>query len=240
MRRNPSLIAVSAVAALFAVAGRAEERTPISVLDLGLVSTAGNTEVTTFNLTEKVTHTMDPWKLEGLFAVVYGKTAGDTTASDWKARGRGDYMVNDQMSIYGLMGWQRNRFAGIERRFDEGVGVAYKVIDAKPSHLTAEAGLGLNQQKSTADVTDNFLSARLAGLYRHDIGDKAYFSQMVEALPNLSDGDDLRINSESALIAPLSDWVSLSIGLVVKYDGLPEPGFKKTDRIITTGLRFTY
>ena len=47
----------------------------------------------------------------------------------------------------------------------------------------------------------------------------------MEVLPNVDQTDDLRINSESQLVAPLARRVSLKVSYAVKFDNLPEPGF---------------
>jgi putative salt-induced outer membrane protein YdiY len=40
-------------------------------------------------------------------------------------------------------------------------------------------------------------------------------------------------------VAPLSSHLALKISYVVRYDHRPEPGFRSTDRLLTSGLQFT-
>src|SRR5690606_39613567 len=65
----------------------------------------------------------------------------------------------------------------------------------------------------------------------------AEFSQTLELLPNFKASDDLRINSETSLSAPIAAGISMKASYTIRHDGLPEPGFEKTDRIFTTGVQ---
>ncbi len=207
--------------------------------DLGFVNTAGNSEVTTLNLGERLVYTADAWVLGEFFNVVYGETDGVESTSLWRAGARVDRAVNPRLSVFALLGWERNKFAGISRRFEEALGVAFKALTGERSFLDFEVGLSLNQQRSTLVGTpdDNFVAARAAGFYRYMLSESAFISQLVEFLPNLEESDDYRINSETGLVAPLSKAISLKVGYVIRFDNLPEPGFKETDRLFTTGIQ---
>ena len=207
--------------------------------DVGFVNTAGNSEVTTLNVGEKVTHNRGNITVKQHFALLYGRTDGATTTSQWRTGLRGDLALTPAIAVYGLTGFDRNRFAGIERRFEEGVGVAFKLLKTERTRMELEAGLSLIQQRSTLDVTDNFSAARSAALFQYNFRPTAYLLQTVEVLPNLEETDDLRVNTETALVAPLSRRLAIKISYVIRYDKLPEPGFEKTDRLLTSGLQVT-
>ena len=209
-------------------------------IDFGLIHSAGNTEVTTFSAGEKTSYLSGPWTLTGLFSAIYGRTSGETTASHWQAGGRVDRAFSPRFAAYGGVGWNRDRFAGIDRRFDEGAGVAYKILPKGNDLLDVEGGLSFTQQRSILDVTDNFVAARAAALYKHLFTKSAYFQQTFEALENLQETRDLRVNAESALVAPLSKRFALKVAYAVHYDRLPEPGFESTDRMLTTSLQIAF
>ena len=207
--------------------------------DVGFVNTAGNSEVTTLNVGEKLTHNRGNITVKQHFALLYGRTDGATTTSQWRTGLRGDLALSPTIAVYGLTGFDRNRFAGIERRFEEGVGVAFKLLKTERTRMELEAGLSLTQQRSTLDVNNNFSAARSAALFQYNFRPTAYLLQTVEVLPNLEETDDLRVNTETALVAPLSRRLAIKISYVIRYDKLPEPGFEKTDRLLTSGLQVT-
>jgi putative salt-induced outer membrane protein len=207
--------------------------------DVGFVNTAGNSDVTTLNIGEKVTHTRGNITVKQNFALLYGRTDGTTTTSQWRTGIRGDVALSGRLAVFGLAGFDRNRFAGIDRRFEEGVGLAFKVLATERSKLDLETGLSMIQQRSTLDVTNNFSAARAASIFQYNFKPTAYLLQSVEVLPNLEETDDLRVNTETALVAPLSRRLAIKISYVIRYDKLPEPGFEKTDRLLTSGLQVT-
>ena len=233
-------------AALVPSVAWAQDEAPPSVQftgDLGFVNTAGNSEVTTLNLGERLTYTgAAGWVLGEFFNVIYGETDGEESTSLWKAGVRVDREITPRLSLFGLGGWERNKFAGISRRFEEALGLAYKVLTGEKSFLDFEAGVSLNQQRSTlAGVAENnFVAGRAAGLYRYTFSESAFLTQLVEFLPNLEESDDYRLNTETALVAALSKQIALKLGYVVRYDNLPEPGFKETDRLFTSGIQVNF
>jgi putative salt-induced outer membrane protein YdiY len=210
--------------------------------NLGYVNAAGNMDFTSLTGEERVDYvTADSgWRYGQSLAAVYGKTSDSTTANALRLSGRVDRFFTSRLSGFGGVGWERNRFAGISRRFEEIVGVAYLLLARPRDELRVEGGASFNQQRSVAGPSDEFVAARAAAAYKHTFFEKAYFLQLAEVLPNLETGDDLRVNAESALVAPLSDLLSVKLSYVIRYDRLPEPGFEKTDRVFSSGLQITF
>ena len=70
--------------------------------------------------------------------------------------------------------------------------------------------------------------------------DKAYVQQLAEFLPNIETGNDFRLNTETALVAPISRAFAVKVAYTIHFDNLPEPGFKKTDRVLSSGIQVTH
>jgi putative salt-induced outer membrane protein len=238
--RTTAVAAILGAVALGSTTARADERPWKNVADFGLVNAAGNTDVTTLNAADTLTYTAAPWRAGGLFSVIYGETDGETTASSWRLGGRVERDLTPRLSLYGLVGWDKDRFAGIDRRFEESAGLAFRVVDQNPNHVVLDAGVGFYQQRNTLDVSDEFVAARLAALYQYDLAEKAYFRQTVEVLPSFETSEDVRVNSDTSLVVPVWKAFAVKVSYVVRYDRLPEPGFETTDRTFTTGVQYTY
>lgn len=222
--------------------------------DIAFVSTAGNTSVTTLNLGDKfVAQTADKrFIFTQALGIVYGRSEGEKNAENYRASVRLDYLVNHAVYVFGLAGWERNVFGGIARRFEETVGLAWRALQLPSDELTLEAGLSLVQQRNTVSangLNDNFKAGRAAAAYKRTITKSAFFTQGLEFIPNFDDGTDWRLNSESALVAPLSTRIGLKLGYVIRYDNLPgllpapNPNLdrlEKTDRFFTAGLTISY
>lgn len=238
MIRSITAAALLSIAA--AGAAHAQDTSHVALVgDFGFVNAAGNTSLTTLSGGEKLTYSRGPVTLGQRSALVYGRTNGVTSASQWLAGLRADYALSSRLGVYGMANFERNRFAGFARRFDEGAGLTFAALRSAADSLSFEGGLSVTQQRSVAGVSDNFTSARAAANWRHHLNPKAFISQIVEVLPDLKVSDDLRINSETALVAPLSARLAIKLGYLIRFDNLPEPGFKKTDRLFTSGIQVT-
>lgn len=209
--------------------------------DIGFVNTSGNTELTTINVGNKLEMSTGGWAVVQKFGVIYGTNEGETSTSLWRAGLRGDRAISERLSLFVLSEFDRNTFAGIGSRYAESVGLAAKLIRGKRDKLDAELGVGYVWQNADDDGLDQeFSVGRAALMYGHALNAKATFSQSIEFLPNLKTSDDLRIHAETSLTAPLSAGIAMKAGYIIRYDGLPEPGFEKSDRILTTGLQVTF
>jgi putative salt-induced outer membrane protein YdiY len=234
-----SLLSVCA-ASLRAQAPAAAPQPVQLALDLGFVNTAGNTDVTTFNLGQKLTWTTGQWVFGQTAKAIYGETDGAATAESYDASVRADYVLTASVSVFALGTYQRNPFSGIASRYGEGGGLAFRALRAARDTLGFEASLAANQERSTAAVENSFASGRGALGYKHVFGTAAFFTQALEWITDLQNTDDQRINSESAFTAPLSKQIAFKVAYVVKYDRQPEPGFETTDRILTTGVQIVF
>lgn len=228
------------VPAGLAAQGEAPARPWTLETDFGFVNTAGNTATTTLNAGQKASYSTGGWTLGQSFAAVYGRTEGKTSAESYQARLRGERELSSRIGIYLLGGWDRNEFAGISRRFEEGTGLTFRAVALKQTSLTLEAGVAANQQRSTLDQDLDFISGRAALLLKQFLNEKAYITQLAEVMPNFKDSDDLRAVSETALVAPLSSQIAFKAGYVIRYDKAPEPGFETTDRYLTSGLQIVF
>lgn len=239
---RPHLLAPLALL-LAASAVTAQEAPPVVTkltADFGYVQAAGNSQVTTTSVGQKLTQTRGRLGLEQTFNFVYGEQQGTVNTNFLKAGLRGDYKLVGKFSAFVSVAYDRNSFAGIERRFEENLGLALRAISAPADTLRMELGASVTQQTSTDGTMSDFPAARAAFAYRHLFSEASYFLQTLEALPNFKTTDDFRVNTESSVVAPISARIGVKVSYVVRFDHLPEPGFQKTDRIFTTGVQITF
>ncbi len=208
--------------------------------DLGFVNTTGNTQVTTFNLGERLILRRNRWEHKQQFGSVYAAQDGDQTSNLLFANWRSDFGLNKNLAVFGFVGFDRNTFAGISRRFEEALGLSAKLLTQAADAWSLEVGLALNQQRALDGTTLNFASLRSGTTYRHNFTKASFFQQSVEYLPSFKISEDYRINSETAFVAPISTHISMKLGYVVRYDNLPEVGKLANDRIFTSGLQLNW
>ncbi|MDH5233363.1 MAG: DUF481 domain-containing protein [Gemmatimonadota bacterium] len=208
--------------------------------DLGYVQTSGNTQLTTLSLGEKATQQRGRLTLAQGFAMVYGKQRDSVITNALRTGLRGDYKIDKLFALFVGAAFDRDRFSGIERRFEELVGLQARVLGSATDTVLVEGGGSFTQKTGIDGIQQNFPSARGAAVWRHVFSKAAYFQQNVEYLPNLKQTIDWRVNSESAVVAPISAMIGVKLSYVVRYDHLPEPGFTDTDKLFTTGIQITF
>lgn len=249
--RLPQL-ALASLLALFGLAqptiAQDAKKPPATELtgDISFVSVSGNTSITTLNAAERFIRRMDRWEFRQELGAVYGKTDGTETSNLWRAALRADYGLSELWALYALTAFDRNKFAGIESRFAEGVGAVARVIATDIDQLNVEAGFQVTQQRNLDGTRNDFNSLRGATSWKHAFSPGAYVFQSAEVLPNLEDRSDLLVNSETALVAPLSSHIGVKLSYVVRFDNQPalnEAGtlpLRKTDRILSSGIQISF
>jgi putative salt-induced outer membrane protein len=247
MRRLFPAVAAAAILAPRATVAQADTARMKFTGDIGYVSTSGNTSVTTLNVGDKFTWRTGSGMFTQTAAVIYGKTSGTESANNQLFRARYDWPVLPRLAVYAFGGYERNKYGGIASRFDESAGLAYQVIRSATDLLDFEAGVGFVQEsryttpERNATISNSFPSARSAAMYKHLFTKDAYFQQLVEYLPNLETTSEYRLNSESAVVAPISSHIGLKMSGIIRYNAAPpQPELRKTDRIISAGLQITY
>ena len=209
-------------------------------VDLGFVNTAGNSSVRTLNVAEQFVVQPAPWKFTQTFSIVDAYTSGVETANSLKAGVRADYAATSRFKLYGLLGYYRDRFAGVARRFEESGGLAYGALTGPTHLLDVEAGAGRTQQAGSSGPVQQYWISRLALRYRVNFTTLAYAEQKVELISDLQDLPNELLNTESALVAPLSQNVALKVGYTVRFANRPQPTFKKTDTVLSAGLQLQF
>ena len=207
---------------------------------IAYLDASGNTDVTSLTVSERLEWKRPHFVWAQVVNAINGTTDGEESANLLAIGLRGDWKPHGRLSVYSLVNYDRNRFANLGRRFEEGGGLGYTMIDRPRHRLTTELGSQFVQQRNLDRETDNFLAGRAAGFYRYTIKENTYVEERVEYLPNFEDNEDYRVNGEANVVAPLSRHLSLKLGYVVRFDNLPEPGVKKTDRFFTSGLQVAF
>lgn len=209
-------------------------------VDFGLVSTTGNTKTITLSGGQGFKYTVNRWILSQNFDVVYGETDDSVTTSQWKANGRLDRELGKVFTLFADLRYQRNTFAGIQRRFEEVLGASILALDGGRNRISFDAGFTAVQQRSTNGSNRDYPAGIAAGHYLRTLGSDSKFNFDVEFLPDFDDSSNYRVNGEAKLSAPISGAIALTISYAVRYDNVPEPGFNTTDTVFSSGLQLTF
>lgn len=198
---------------------------------IGLSRTSGNTSDTGFLVAVGLSR--DGLKTRQFFnaALDRQKSDGTLTRERMGANYELNYKFNDRFYAFGLIGWERDKFAGFSRRFTESGGLGYRVLDAETMTLDVEAGPAFRQVKFVDGTSDSQISGRGSLAYRWQILDNLAFSE--DAAVYL--GDSSTLTSSTALSAAITGALSARLSFDVTHESDPPEGNKKTD----TASRFS-
>ena len=251
MKRNATMTvravgwAVAAVATLLLPRQAAGQDAPPprtrTTIDIGFVNATGNTRLRTLTAGEQFVFRAAPWSVSQTFAIMNGSTNGAETANNIRAGLRGDYTFSEHFRAYALGLYERNRFAGIARRFEEQVGASYRALVGPAHILDIEAGAGRNQQTSPAAQVNNFWLGRAAAHYRYTFRPNTYVDEKLELLQSLQTGPERRVNSDAVLVAPLSARIALRFGYTIHFvNQPPDSTYRKTDQVVSSGIQIIF
>ena len=103
-------------------------------------------------------------------------------------------------------------------------GLCEEHFAAAQEEQAAGAAPDWERKLAAGQPATDFVSGRTAGVYRHNFTKAAFAQQSIEVLPNLKEGDDYRINSETSVVAPISRHIALKSAFVIHFVNLPELG----------------
>jgi hypothetical protein len=214
---------------------------PKGSADLGFVSASGNSRVTTFSFGQKLTWKPSTrWTLRQELRTVYGEANGAVNTSLLVAKVGADWTIIDGLGVTSGVTFDRNRSSGIKRRAEEYLGVVWRFATVANDSLRFDAGGQWTQQRNLRGVENDFIAVKAGIFYKKPLGGGAFVQQSVEALPNTEVRQDWRLNTETAVAAPLHKRLGLRLAYTVRYDNLPEDTFQKSDQIFTAGMQITY
>jgi putative salt-induced outer membrane protein len=216
---------------------------------LGFSQTRGNAEALAANVSNKFRYGIAGWSMQQDLAFFYGKANGKINTNFWNGGLRGDRVLHQRMSVFLAARYDRNQLQGITNRFQQGFGLNLLAIDDKQNRLNVSLGGSLFQQELTAGSTVRlpraFPAARAAFDYRRRFTGLAYIQQNAEYLPAVGDtATSYFVNTETAVVAPLSKSVGLKVGYVIRYNSDPpvrnRVQLRTTDTFFSSGLTLTF
>ena len=217
--------------------------------NLGLNFSQGNSKISNIYLGVAMQRDGLQWRHKVHADVDFLKNFGVTTRKHYDASFESNYKVNDRLYVFGLLGWESDKYAGYSRRFTESVGVGYRVINEPNLTFDVEAGPSARQTHSVvgnpAFLTDPtqplfipatpYATSNIGGRVNGDLLWKLSNTiSFTENLGALFDKASTSTYSKTALNAKLTDHITASAGLDIRHESKTFAA-KKTD----TAERFT-
>src|SRR5581483_9516367 len=226
-----------------AATGRADveqENRPRKLKDVGEVSfvdTSGNTAATTFNLKNDLSYTFHTkTKLDWTGGVLYAKSGSVASAEQYQTSLRADQALTDRFFAFALAGWQRDRFAGIGQRYNEGAGAGLQVFKTVRNDLHSDAGFNyIVEERTTGEIKRS--PAALTDInYRFNFTQQTSFGWDGKGDFDLNDTANYQLESLLSLQTSLTKMLAWKNSYLVRYKHEPVPGFGSTDRTFSTAM----
>ena len=204
---------------------------------VGFAANTGNTETTNLNAQLLLGYEVDQWRhtinLDGHRA----SDAVGTTAERYLLTGKTDYRLSDVDYVFLTGQFERDRFAGIDRRTSEALGYGRELLATDQHKITAEAGLGARQVSFVDGREENDAIVRLAGGWLWTISETSEFSQRL-----VIETGDTNTYSESttALKTNLIGSIYSSLSFTVKHNTTVPAGLVSTDTFTALQLEYRF
>jgi putative salt-induced outer membrane protein len=213
-------------------------------LGAGLTFTDGNSRSSAFNLNAETIRATANDKTRIYGAALYGRSSGKETANQLRAGGRYDHDLTPQVFGFGGVDLERDKLGNIEMRVAPSVGLGYHVIKNANTTFDVFGGVGYVYDKyfnaTTIDgkIRDTYGRPELllGEASTHKISASTSFRQSFTIYPNLSNRGEFRSVFDAGLAVAMSSSLSLTVGLVNRYNSDPGLNIKKSDTLFVTGI----
>ncbi len=135
------------------------------------------------------------------------------TAASYYARGRYDYKLSERLFYTAGVGWERNRFAGIDSRWIGDTGVGYIFLNKDRTSFRASAGVTWTHEQDTVEDgrRTSFVGARLGWDFQQKLFETTTFTHTMVANENLEDTADLRVDAQFGLQVAMTKGLGLKV-----------------------------
>ncbi len=236
----------------------AKSKTPVSELELGVITTSGNTNTQSYkgklDLRQEVKAWHNHFIVEGLSKRDEVEvTSGDetrrqdqTTAEKYFASAKSNYKFRrDHAALFFYAEYDRNRFSGFDYQYTLAMGYSNRLFTSDRSHLAYDLGPGYTVDQpedidgERQDKEDSVI-ARIAAEYFFQISDNAKFTQTVSSNYNPDTDRNSKTKAVSALTAQINSALALRASYTLDYNSVvpPERDHADTETALTVVYSF--
>jgi putative salt-induced outer membrane protein len=203
----------------------------------GYSANTGNTENSTLNARLLVGYMRA--RFRHAINIVGNRTtdAIGTTGERTVFAGKTDYRLGEFHYLFLTAQWERDRFAGFDRRTSEAFGYGRHLVDTDRHQVDGEVGVGARQVHFVNGNRENVAILRLAGSWRWNVSESTEFTTQVT---HEHGRDNSYTESEAALKTNLIGSLFSSLSYAVKHNSDTQPGIHRTDTRTMVQLEFRF
>ena len=238
LRRALTAVAVLSLAGAVHAQETEEEKGPwAGKLSLGYLSTAGNTETTSYNTSFEVGYTKDSWLHQLTGAATGADDQEVTTAESYQLGWRTAYDFTERDFVFGTVDWRKDRFAGVIEQMAYAQNYGRRVIDT-PKHVLAHGiGAGYRESDRADGTSTDSAIGRGSLLYNWNWSETAGFEQGVIVE---SGSDNTYIESVSAIRTQLIGGFNLVLSYTIKNNSDVPADTEKRDTRTAISIEYAF
>lgn len=235
-------IQVFTLAAIAAFAGvnNAQAQDWNSGVELGYVSTSGNSEDSSLKFRANTEYKKEQWVYTAGFDALNAESNGQRSSENYFFSNRLRYNYSDTNYAFAYASYDDDRFSGYDYQATAALGYGRRLLNSDSQQWDAEIGPGYRvgefaDGSSSEDEKEAIL--RLFTQYSAKISENASFSQEV----TVEGGDDNTVSkSVSALKTAVVGNIALSLSYTVKYTENVPNGIKHADKETAVTLVYKF
>ena len=170
--------------------------------------------------------------------LLYSDNNGIATTNNFRIYGEYDHPLGERFYLGTFGTLLTDDLADLDYRFDTGLTLGYSLIKTAETKLTLEAGPAYTWEKQDGDP-NNYVSARFAQRFEHNLTDRSKFWQSLVIAPQLSNFENNLLTAEAGLDLLLTEEWGLRTSVRYQYDTTPARGRDQEDLLLLTGLTYT-
>lgn len=167
----------------------------------------------------------------------YQRTNGATSRRKYGLSYGLDYLFRDGLYVYGLAGWEQDRFAGYARRFTQSAGIGLRALKTDAMTLDLDAGPALRQTHYIDELDEFSVATRGSLAWRWTMKSGMQLTQDASVL---SDERNTTWISKTALTAALSRALSARVSFNVQSESEPAGGRRPTDTATRASIVYDF
>jgi len=154
--------------------------------------------------------------------------------------------------VFGFTDFESDRFQNLDLRNVIGGGFGHHAIKTENTQFDVFGGLSYDREQfssippvppatvGTPSETRNSAEIVLGETFNWKMNGRTTVSEAFSIFPNMSDPGSYRFTLDATAATKLKNWLSWQVTYSERYLSTPQPGFKKNDLLLSTGLRLTY
>lgn len=170
----------------------------------------------------------------------HGAEHGNMTAENHFGALKYDYYFTKTVYSYLATDLLNDRYRDIALRTTVGPGLGYQLWEDPGKALGLEAGITYVYESRYDAANERFLAARLAAIFRYNLGEYLIFTDQLTYYPSLENRREFNLRNEGTLSVPLGAKWSMRLGHVWDHASQAPEGRDRNDTTATGGLQYKF